>query len=50
MGFPGGTNGKEPVHQCVRLKRHRFYASVRKISWKRAWEPTPVFLPGESYG
>ena len=20
------------------------------ISWRRAWQPTPVFLPGESYG
>ena len=23
---------------------------VRKISWRRAWQPTPVFLPGESHG
>ena len=21
---------------------------VRKISWRRVWQPTPVFLPGES--
>ena len=21
-----------------------------KIPWKRAWQPTPVFLPGESQG
>ena len=21
---------------------------VRKIPWRRAWEPTPVFLTGES--
>ena len=21
-----------------------------KIPWKRAWQPTPVFLPGESHG
>ena len=21
-----------------------------KISWRRAWQPTPVFLPGESHG
>ena len=21
---------------------------VRKISWRRAWQATPVFLPGES--
>ena len=23
---------------------------VRKIPWRRAWQPTPVFLPGESNG
>ena len=23
---------------------------VRKIPWKRAWQSTPVFLPGESHG
>ena len=21
-----------------------------KIPWRRKWQPTPVFLPGESYG
>ena len=23
---------------------------VGKIPWKKAWQPTPVFLPGESHG
>ena len=23
---------------------------VRKILWSRKWQPTPVFLPGESHG
>ena len=23
---------------------------VRKIPWRRQWQPTPVFLPGESHG
>ena len=23
---------------------------VGKIPWRRKWQPTPVFLPGESYG
>ena len=23
---------------------------VRKIPWSRAWQPTQVFLPGESHG
>ena len=28
--------------------RHRFNPWVRKIPWRRAWQPTPVFLPGKS--
>ena len=24
--------------------------SIRKIPWSRKWQPTPVFLPGESHG
>ena len=27
-----------------------FYLWVRKIPWRRAWELTPVSLPGESHG
>ena len=23
---------------------------VRKIPWRRAWQPAPAFLPGESHG
>ena len=23
---------------------------VRKIPWRRKWQPTPAFLPGESHG
>ena len=23
---------------------------VRKIPWRRKWQPTPVFSPGESHG
>ena len=23
---------------------------VRKIPWRRAWQPTPVFLPGKLHG
>ena len=30
------------------LQELRFDPWVRKISWRRAWQPTPVFLPGES--
>ena len=30
-------------------RRHGFSPWVRKIPWRRAWQPTPVFLPGESH-
>ena len=30
-------------------KRHEFDPWVGKI-WRRAWQPTPVFFPGESHG
>ena len=45
MGFLGG---KEPVCQCRRHTRCGFNPWVRKIPWRRAWQPTPVFLPEES--
>ena len=50
MGFSGGTSGKEPTCQCRRHKRHGFNLWVGKIPWRRAWQPTPLFLPGESHG
>ena len=33
-----------------RCRRSRFHPWVGKIPWKRAWQPTPGFLPGESHG
>jgi len=50
LGFPGGTSGKEPACQCRRRKRCRSNPWVGKIPWRRAWQPTLVFLPGESHG
>jgi len=25
-------------------------SELERFPWRRAWQPTPVFLPGESYG
>ena len=44
-GFPGGTSGKEPICQYRTQKRRGFDPWVRKIPWRRAQQPTPVFLP-----
>ena len=41
---------KEPACQCRIHKRHGFSPWVGKIPWRRAWQPTPVFLPRESQG
>ena len=47
--FPSDTRGKEPICQW-RRHRLKFDCWVRTIPWRRAQQPTPVFLPGESHG
>ena len=49
-GFPSGSAGKEPACQCRRCKRRGFNPWVRKIPWRKKWQPTPVFLPGKFHG
>ena len=44
MGFPSGSDGKNPPA----IGRSGLDPWVGKIPWRRAWQPTPVFLPGES--
>ena len=46
-GFPHSSVGKKICPQC---RRPGFYSSVGKIPWRRKWQPTPVFLPGDSHG
>ena len=46
-GFPGGSDDKEST--CQR-RRHRFNPWFGKIPWRRKWQPTQVFLPGEFHG
>ena len=47
-------NGTSLVVQAVKnlpaMQRQGFDPRVRKIPWRREWQPTPVFLPGESPG
>ena len=50
MGFPGGASCREPACQCRRHRRLHFNPWVWMIPWRRAWQPTPVYLPGESHG
>ena len=40
-----------PRLKCLPAMREpRFDPWVGKIPWRRKWQPTPVFLPGESHG
>ena len=32
------------------VKRRGFDSWVGKIPWRRVWQSTPIFLPGESHG
>ena len=36
--------------QYRRHKKHGFDPWVGKSPWRRTWQPTPIFLPGESHG
>ena len=40
---------KNPPANPGDIKRRGFDAWVGKIPWRRAWQPTPAFSPGESH-
>ena len=42
-GLPTWLSGKESACQC---RRRRFNPWVRRIPWRRPWQPTPVFCLG----
>ena len=44
LGFPGGSVGKNPSG----MQETQVRSLGGKILWRRAWQPTQVFLPGES--
>ena len=45
LGFPHGSAGKESACNAGDLGS---IPGLEKIPWRREWQPTPVFLPGES--
>ena len=49
MDFPQGTSGKEPASQCRRLRDANLIPGWED-AWRRAWQQTPAFLPGEVNG
>ena len=47
LGFPGGSDGKEPA---CNAGNPGLVPASRTIPWRRAQLLTPAFLPGESHG
>ena len=45
VGFPRGATAFPPMQET---NRHGFDPWVGKIPWRKSWQLTPVFLPGES--
>ena len=48
--FPGGSVVKDSACEGRSCTRLSFDLWVRKIPWRRKWQPTPVLLPGEFHG
>ena len=46
-GLPRWLSGKESALSSRKLA---FDPWVRKMPWRKKWQPSPVFLPGESHG
>ena len=49
-GFPGDARGKEPACWSRLDVRDVIFIPELGISQRRAWQPTPELLPGESHG
>ena len=47
LGLPKWLSDKEST---CHFRRHRFNPWVRKIPWRRNWQPTTVFLPEKFLG
>ena len=47
LGLPWWCSSKESACQC---RGHRSDPWVGKIPWRKKWQSTPVFLPGEPHG
>ena len=45
-----GSLGSQTVKDLPAMQETQFHLWVEKIPWRREWQPTLVFLPGESHG
>ena len=49
-GLPWWLSGKESASSAGVTGDADSIPGVRKTPWRSTWQPTPVFLPGESQG
>ena len=49
-GLPWWLSGKESASSAGVTGDADSIPRVRKTPWRSTWQPTPVFLPGESHG
>ena len=47
LELPRWLSGKE---SASKYRRCNFNPWIRTISWRRKWQPTPIFLPGKFHG
>ena len=45
-----GSLVAQMVKNSLQCRRPGFDSLVGRITWRREWQPTPVFLPGKSHG
>ena len=50
MGFLGLASGKRICLPMQEMQQMRVQSLGQEDLWRRAWQPTPVFLSGESHG
>ena len=50
LGLPPVAQWARVHLQCPRQRKSWFNCWVRKIPWRRTWQPTPVFSPEKSHG
>ena len=50
MGLPWWLRGKESTCNAGAAGGVGSIPGLGRLPWRREWQPTPVFLPGESHG
>jgi len=46
-GFSGGSDGKE---SACNMGDPGLIPELGRFPWRREWQPTPIFFPGEFHG